>query len=227
MGVDRAVNRLWHSIAAKFRSRRRRRFLALFPPERASTIIDLGGLVDHWNGDPRPITVLNLMDQPSTHCKVIVGDGRNTGLPNHSFDLAYSNSAIEHVGGWEDQAAFAAELRRIGRQVYCQTPNRWFPVEVHYLTFFWHWYPPLLRNYFIARFLTGWGWLVRPNRKQVLDYAATVKLLSYKQMQELFPDCVIERERFFGFTKSLIAVSRRAREATEVSGEPVLSPDRQ
>ncbi len=207
MSFEQAFNRMWHSVAAKFRSRRRKRFLALFPPDRVKSIIDLGGLVSHWDGEQRDITVLNLMPQESPHCKVIVGDGRHTGLPDKGFALAYSNSAIEHVGKWEDQVAFASELKRVGKAVYCQTPNRWFPLEVHYLTFFWHWYPRLLRSYFIVRYLTGWGWLVRPDRRRVQEYADTVNLLTFSQMQTLFPGCSIQREKFLGLTKSLIAVS--------------------
>lgn len=194
MSFEQGFNRLWHSVAAKFRKRRRKRFLVLFPPDRASSIVDLGGLVSHWDGEQRNITVLNLMPQESTHCKVLVGDGRHTGLPDKGFELAYSNSAIEHVGRWEDQVEFASEVQRVGKAVYCQT-------------LFWHWYPRLLRNYFIVRYLTGWGWLIWPDRRRVQEYAHSVNLLTYKQMQELFPGCSIERERFLGLTKSLIAIS--------------------
>ena len=200
------VNHAWHFIAGKFRKRRRKSFLAAFPPDRFPSVVDIGGYVAHWKDDTRQITVLNLMPQEAPNCKVIIGDGRHTDFPDQSFDLAYSNSVIEHVGQWEDQIALAEELRRIGKAVYCQTPNRWFPIEVHYLTAFFHWYPRLLRKYFIARFLTGWGWLVRPNHQPVEDYANTVKLLTASQMEELFPDCHIEKERFLGWTKSLIAV---------------------
>ncbi len=48
---------------------------------------------------------------------------------------------------------------------------------------------------------------MRPDRRRVQDYADSVNLVTYKQMQELFPGCTIERERFMGLTKSLIAVS--------------------
>lgn len=106
------------------------------------------------------------------------------------------------------QEALAAEMRRIGRAIYCQTPNRWFPLEVHYLTLFLHWHPRLLRNYFAARFLTGWGWLVRPGRQQIREYADSISLLGYSEMKRLFPDCEIEREKFLGLTKSIIAVKR-------------------
>ena len=212
---DRVVNKFWHSLADRFRAKRKKRFLATFPPERFASIIDVGGLATHWNGDVRDVTVLNLIQQQSQTCKVIAGDGRHTGLPDRSFDLAYSNSVIEHVGNWQDQLAFATELRRIGKAVYCQTPNRWFPLEVHYVTFFLHWYPRLLRNYFVARFLTGWGFMARPDKKEVQDFANSVELLSYKAMKTLFPDCEIRREKFLGLTKSLIAIRKDPRRPEE------------
>ena len=173
-------------------------------------MIDVGGLVTEWRDDPRRITVVNLMPQDNSRCTVIVGDGRHTGFADSAFDLAYSNSTLEHVGEWKDQKALADEVRRVGRAVYCQTPNKWFPVEVHYLTFFLHWRPQVLRNYFVARFLTGWGWLASPDRAEVKRYAKSVKLVSFSEMQQLFPDCRIERERFLGMTKSLIAIRKKS-----------------
>src|SRR5262249_44713712 len=170
------------------------------------SLIDVGGLVKEWEDDARVVTVVNLMPQDGSRCRVIVGDGRHTGFADRTFDLAYSNSTIEHVGTWVDQKALADELCRIGKAVYCQTPNKLFPLEVHYLTFFLHWRPQPLRNYFIARFLTGWGWLVKPDRTGVQRYAESVNLLSISGMRELFPDCQLEREKFLWMTKSFIAV---------------------
>jgi hypothetical protein len=37
-------------------------------------------------------------------------------------------------------------------------------------------------------------------------FLAEVRLLTYREVKELFPDCTILRERFFGMTKSYIAV---------------------
>lgn len=206
MGFESALNKIYHRISRAFRKRRRQQFLSIFPPEKFRSMVDIDGLVEHWTDDPRDITVLNLTPQTATGCKVMVGDARNAGLADSSFDLAYSNSVIEHVGEWPDQVALAAELRRIGKAVYCQTPNRWFPVEVHYLTLFLHWYPGLLRNYWIARFFTGWGWLVSPDHTRVQQYYDSVRLLSFSQVKKLFPDCDIQKEKFLGMTKSLIAV---------------------
>lgn len=198
---------LWDSVSAHFRARRWQEFKTLFPPEHTAPILDVGGTVSYWKDYPI-ITVVNLFPQRSTrNCLAVLGDGCNLRSADKSFALTHSNSVIEHVGEWENQKAFASELLRVGRAVYCQTPNRWFPVEVHYLTLFFHWFPRSLENYFVVRYLTGWGWLVRPDRAKVLEYAKTVRLLDAKKMSELFPGCEIRREKFLGFTKSLIAVS--------------------
>jgi hypothetical protein len=90
-------------------------------------------------------------------------------------------------------------------------------LDVHYLALFWNWMPTLLRNYFIVRFLTGWGWLNRPDRELVGQYADSVNLLDARQMEALFPGCTIFREKFLGMTKSLIAV-KKARKEPAVAG---------
>ena len=137
----------------------------------------------------------------------VKGDGRDLSYPDKSFPLAFSNSAIEHISR-EDQNKFASELSRIGVAVYCQTPNRWFPYDPHYIAVFWHWWPRALHSHIIARYLTGWGWVFRPDRAAVEKWANEVNLIGRKQFQVLFPDCAIEEERFLGMTKSFIAIRK-------------------
>ncbi len=48
----------------------------------------------------------------------------------------------------------------------------------------------------------------RPLRKDVESWADEVHLLSKKEPQALFPDCIIEREKLLGVTKSFIAVRK-------------------
>jgi hypothetical protein len=204
--ADEAVNRVWHWLAARFRRRRRAMLLGRFPASSFPRVIDVGGIAKDWENDNRVVTILNLVRQDCSKHHFIVGDGRHIEYDDNSFDLAYCNSVIEHIGTWDDQKMLAAELRRIAPALWVQTPNHWFPLDVHYLTLFLHWWPRLLRNHFIVRWFTGWGWLVRPTRDEVERYAATVHLLSGRQMKKLFPDCKLLRERFLGFTKSLICV---------------------
>lgn len=42
------------------------------------------------------------------------------------FDLVFSNSVIEHVGGFQDQMKAANEIRRVGKNYFIQTPNKYF-----------------------------------------------------------------------------------------------------
>ena len=203
---DSAVNRAWHWLATRFRRQRRAMLLDLFPANSFPNVIDVGGIASDWQDDNRVITILNLISQDCGRHRFMDGDARHIECAQTGFDLAYCNSVIEHVGTWEDQKMVAGELSRIAPALWVQTPNRWFPVEVHYLTLFLHWWPALLRNYFVVRWLTGWGWLVRPNRDEVARYAASVHLLSAREMKQLFPDCILLRERFLGITKSLICV---------------------
>jgi len=40
--------------------------------------------------------------------------------------------------------------------------------------------------------------------------AAELRLLSFGELKELFPDCEIHREKWFGLTKSFIAIRRNS-----------------
>jgi hypothetical protein len=127
-------------------------------------VVDFGGTFDRWQiWDKRfpEITLVNPAPHrialPSGFAHVAV-DACETQL-GKEFDLAFSNSAIEHVGDFERQRKFAQEMLRLGRHVYCQTPNRWFPIEPHYFTLCLHWLPSNWFGYFAWRYPHA-GWLV-------------------------------------------------------------------
>jgi hypothetical protein len=84
----------------------------------------------------------------------------------------------------------AREVSRVASRFWVQTPNKWFPVEPHYMCPFYQYLPVSLRRRFDGR------------------RGDTLELLDARELQRLFPDAEIERERFFGLTKSLIAVRR-------------------
>lgn len=129
---------------------------------------------------------------------VTVATADGTALPfgDLEFDVAFSNSVIEHVPR-DRQAAFAAEIRRVAHRYYVQTPNRWFPIEPHYQLPLFQFLPERLRRALNRRFTLGW---------QAKGQWEEITLLSARDLRRLFPDAEIHRERLLGLTKSLIAV---------------------
>jgi hypothetical protein len=103
---------------------------------------------------------------------------------------------------------FASELRRVGNSFYCQTPNKWFPVEPHLGTLFLHWWPRLLNFYFVTRYFTLWGLLNRPSRAQVKKSLAAIRLLTRRDLEQLFPGATIVTERFLLLSKSYVIMDR-------------------
>jgi hypothetical protein len=99
----------------------------------------------------------------------------------------------------------AREVRRLAPRYFVQTPNFWFPIEPHFRAPFIHWLPEPWRVSIIMRFACGFFPRARScdEARRILD---ELRLLDAQAMAELFPDAMIERERFAGFTKSLIAV---------------------
>ena len=160
---------------------------------------------------PSQITILNLVDIDSLQSAApanftfVKGDGTALTYADNSFDVAYSNSVIEHLGTYENQARFAREICRVSRRIWVQTPARWFFVEPHLITPFIHylpknWQQKLLRNFSV------WGIITRPSPENVKDLLDEVRLLTYSEFRDLFRDCEIKREKFFFMTKSFIAM---------------------
>ena len=57
--------------------------------------------------------------------KTIVGDGRDTGLLDNSYDISISNATLEHVGNFTNQSKFVQEMYRIAKsKAIIVTPNR-------------------------------------------------------------------------------------------------------
>jgi hypothetical protein len=121
----------------------------------------------------------------------------------------FSNSVIEHVGNSFRQEQFAKEIARVGVRYFVQTPNRWFPVEHHLLMPLVHFLPRQWQQRLVRKF-TIWDWVARPRPDQrvffIEHYLRDIRLLDGRAMRRLFPDARLIRERFLGFTKSLIAV---------------------
>jgi hypothetical protein len=186
-------------------------FAETFRPTSETTVLDVGGTPYNWEqiGARFPITLLNTetldADGIGAHYTLVEGSGTRLDFADRSFDIAFSNSVIEHVGSLAEQRAFAEELGRVGRQLWVQTPARGFFVEPHLLTPFIHFLPRSWQRR-LARNFTLWGWLTRPSQTLVDRMLGQLNLLDYATFRGLFPDCEIRRERFLGFTKSFVAV---------------------
>jgi SAM-dependent methyltransferase len=140
--------RLASPYAARSRRRRHERFFALTRLPAGARILDVGcGRLGLRALEPDlDITGLDLAPAPDYPGPIVQGDPTE-GLPfaDNEFDLVYCNSVIEHVPRAR-RAAFAAELRRVGRNWYVQTPAWSFPIEPHALLPFAHWIPVRLRR---------------------------------------------------------------------------------
>ncbi|CAN5167917.1 hypothetical protein BH23VER1_BH23VER1_25020 [soil metagenome] len=193
-----------------------REFAERFRPEAAENILDVGGYPATWREMTpgwKSLTILNLdpftMDGDTARAlkaEAVVGDACALPYADRSFDIVFSNSVIEHVGTWENQKKFAAEAARVGHRLSVQTPAREFFIEPHYIAPFVHWLPRRLRRRILRNF-TVWGWMTRPDGGRIEAILDEIRLLTYDEMQDLFPDCEIIRERFLGvFTKSYTAI---------------------
>ncbi len=186
-----------------------RHFFTMFVPSSDVRLLDIGGTPQTWisesqNHVPFSVTMINIrcsIDISNSFFHLIQGDATRLPFSDNEFDIAFSNSVLEHVGSWEKQLAFAREARRVARKLWIQTPARSFPIEAHLLAPFIQYLPKRIQHR-IARW-TPRGLLTPEVVHEIID---EVRLLTHREIQELFPDCQILKERLFFFTKSYIAV---------------------
>jgi ubiquinone/menaquinone biosynthesis C-methylase UbiE len=199
---------LLYATIRRFRRDRMAAFQRTFRLTPQTRILDVGGTRLNWSLiAARPqITLLNLASSGEA---TVIGDGRCLPFRDDAFDIVFSNSVIEHISTVEDQRRFADEVRRTGRAYWVQTPDRSFPIEPHLLTPFLHWLPKRARAS-VARRFTFWSLIERPSPDRWEFYirhcSDEVRLLGARELQSMFPEAHIIRERFLGLSKSLIAV---------------------
>jgi SAM-dependent methyltransferase len=142
------IARLASPFAARARAARHERFFALTRLPEGARVLDVGcGALGLRGLEPAlEITGVDLIARPDYPGPFVRADA-STGLPfaTGSFDLSYCSSVIEHVPP-PRRAAFAAEIRRVGRGWFVQTPAYSFPLEPHSLLPFAHWLPVTLRR---------------------------------------------------------------------------------
>jgi hypothetical protein len=220
------------SLGSRFRQKRIGPLLEMIARVAGATggcsIIDIGGTRQYWSivpadflqahrvsilitniaenmaerGDPNPDAAA--ADRIFSYARA---DACNLSYPDRSFDIAHSNSVIEHVGDWDAQVRFSREVARVASGYFVQTPNYWFPWEPHFGTLGFQFLPmPLQVSMLMAR--------QRGFRQRAATVDAAVRsiqgcqLLDQRRFRTLFADAEFVREKFLGLTKSLMAIRR-------------------
>lgn len=209
-----------NSLGTKLRKRRihiiKSMISEVFDCNGSVNIIDMGGRKTYWNNigteyllqKKCKIILLNMenIDCPTNDdiFEFVLGDACKLPYDNKHFDIAHSNSVIEHVGNMMQIKKFALEAQRVAHRYYIQTPNFWFPFEPHFMVPAFHWLPKCIRTRLILMFNLGH---LRKS-ENLIDAIITIEsanLLTINQMGHLFYDGTIHRDRFFCLTKSIIA----------------------
>jgi hypothetical protein len=199
------------SLSARARLKRWHAFAAAFPDISRLSVLDLGGDARAWHDCPvRPkhVILVNIFAQEVEEpwMEAIVGDACDPDLELPAADLVYSNSVIEHVGGHWRRQRFAATVRKTERY-WVQTPNRYFPIEPHFLMPWVQHLPLAAQSALVAHWPVG-NYGEMHDRERTLESALDIELLSRAEMRFYFPGAEVRREKFLGLTKSLIAVKR-------------------
>jgi hypothetical protein len=201
------------SLSDQFRARRFDRLLAAFPDLAEMHVVDLGGTVRFWECAPaRParLVLVNLAGEsaadPPFRPEVIVDDvcDPSPSLRSRRFDLVFSNSVIEHVGGHARRMQMAEVTRLLAPRHWVQTPYRYFPIEPHWVFPGYQFLPVWARARLGARWSLSWAGPVSVEAN--LANTLGVELLDRSTFKFYFPDAKILAERAFGLPKSLVAV---------------------
>lgn len=216
------------SLSYKFRTRRdlwlRQHIQTISDLQGGSIkILDLGGSVQYWSRVGIPflkacgakVIVLNnvaseLKSSEADDEIFSAGVGDACNLPQFhdlQFDLVHSNSVIEHVGGWQRMKMFSAEVRRLSKHYYVQTPYFWFPVDPHRWKFpMIHWMPNSLQARIMQSFPVCYSGKLG-DLETAHQYLEHLQMIDRKQFTYLFPEATLKRERLLGLTKSLVAIA--------------------
>lgn len=175
-------------------------------------VLDLGGTVESWfyaPTRPKHVVILNL-------------DGRNSGerdwyvaragdacqppadLLSQDFDLVFSNSLLEHVGGHARRKQLAEVISVAAPHHWVQTPYRYFPMEPHWLVPGMQ-FLPITAQAAISRRMPFGPANRTMTAERIVDECSYVELIGLTQMRGYFPSSDIWCERAAGLVKSIVA----------------------
>lgn len=204
-------NHLESSISSKLRRRRFSIFLKKLSVQQGTRILDVGGTSQTWIGTglEKNVTLLNLHQPKKGDLEAGLACVKGNALDmnmykKNEFDVVYSNSVIEHVGNRKNQLLFADEVQRVGKSYWVQTPNKYFPVEPHFLFPFFQFMPEYLKKEIAIRWpyshFKKWSF----DRERILEELSQIQLLSGVELHSLFEKGHLYKEKFWGVTKSYV-----------------------
>lgn len=205
--------RLIGPAQAAFRRQRAKLILERFPEINGGIVIDVGGSLAFWRSvesilRPSRVLIYNIaieniilgMEHREDHVELYIYDGLKIPQPDGFADVVICNSVIEHVP-LSLRANLAAEVMRVGRGFFVQTPAPEFPLELHFGLPFLHWLP---RPF--ARRLVGISPFALLSDVDAERYFDETQLLGRSELAKHFPAAHVEVERFLGIPKSMIAI---------------------
>ncbi|MCM8795458.1 MAG: WecB/TagA/CpsF family glycosyltransferase [Candidatus Omnitrophica bacterium] len=210
-----SLRHIIHRASSRFRDKRFAFFKSLTESlPKPIRILDVGGTPSFWqrlrtSQKDMEIYILNCHKEVirNPYFKGIVGDARDMRqFRNGEFDIVFSNSVIEHLGDFDSQRRMANEIRRVGKHYFLQTPNRYFPLEPHFLFPFFQFLPYRFKNWLVTNFNLGWHGRIA-TKEEARREINSIRMLDEKELRELFPEAEIVKEKFLGLTKSFIVYS--------------------
>lgn len=201
------------SIAHRCRQQRNEEFKRRFPDLADMRVLDLGGTAISWRVAglrAQHVTIVNLDrgEEPAEPwMETVQGDACLGGFGK--FDLVFSNSLLEHVGGHVRRQQLADVIRESAPAYWVQTPYRYFPIEPHWF-FPCFQFLPFRTRVTITRY---WSFGYNPPLKDkaaATELVASIELVSATEMRAYFPDGRIWFERIGGLPKSTVAYKTSA-----------------
>jgi hypothetical protein len=200
------------SLGDRRRTRRANWLVEQFPDLSQMSVIDLGGRLSSWENAavrPKHVHIVNLeseVGEVPSWAEVDHGDACElpSSILSRRYDLVFSNSVIEHVGGHERRMRLADAVHKLADSYWVQTPYRYFPIEPHWVAPFMQFMPIAVRTQYALRWPLGHT--PPKDKADARQSVLWVELLDRTQMRYYFPGSTLRVERFAGLTKSLIAV---------------------
>lgn len=196
------------------RERKYQKFLSIFNPNSATTILDVGFTDTEFNSTdnflekqyryPENITALGI-NKPRNFCrrypkiKVVIYNGKDFPFRNDEFDICWSNAVLEHVGDSEAQAYFLKEIKRVAKTTFITTPNKYFPIEIHTRTPILHFLPKRILDCYLT--IIGKKWATK-NYMNLLSLKGITNLLSHARIHKYR----ILKNKFLFFTLDFVIV---------------------